>query len=227
MRGLEKSTINPKSIHYWLLLVFECVMILGLVLSLIDRQWLNAFIIAGIILLAALPKILGRKFDVYIPSEFKLLSTVLIFASLFLGEIHGYYTRFWWWDLALHGGSGLLMGILGFLLVHVLNQEEHVHLSMEIGFVAFFSFTFSVAIGSIWEIFEFGMDRFFGLNMQKSGLFDTMADLIVNAVGALIISVAGYFYFKSDKTYFLEKWIAKFIERNPQLFKKKERHGAQ
>jgi hypothetical protein len=49
----------------------------------------------------------------------------------------------------------------------------------------------------------------------------------VNAVGALIISVAGYFYFKSDKTYFLEKWIAKFIERNPQLFKKKERHGAQ
>jgi len=214
--------INPKSIHQWLLWAFVCVMIVGLGLSLVERQWLNAFIIMGIVLLTALPRILGKRFDVYIPSEFRFLTTLLIFTSLFLGEIHGYYTRFWWWDLVLHGGSGLLMGIFGFLLVHVLNQEEDIHLHLTIGFVAFFAFTFSLAIGSLWEIFEFAMDYFFGLNMQKSGLFDTMADLIVNAAGTLIISVAGYFYFKSDKTYFLEEWIAKFIERNPKLFRKME-----
>lgn len=217
---MKKTISNPRSIHRWLIRVLECVLVFGFALSLTQRQWLNAFIIAGIVILNALPKVLGKKFDVYIPSEFELLATVFIFASLFLGEIHGYYTRFWWWDLALHAGSGFLMGILGFLLVHVLNQEEQIHLRMEIGFVALFSFTFSMTIGGLWEIFEFAMDQWFGLNMQKSGLFDTMADMIVNAIGALIISIAGYFYFKSDKTYFLEKWIAKFIEINPKIFKR-------
>ena len=37
---------------------------------------------------------------------------------------------------------------------------------------------FAITIGALWEVFEFGMDQLFGLNMQKSGLLDTMGDLI-------------------------------------------------
>ncbi len=46
------------------------------------------------------------------------------------------------------------------------------------------AFSFAVSIGTLWEVFEFGMDILFGLSMQKSGVIDTMDDLIVDAIGA-------------------------------------------
>ena len=38
------------------------------------------------------------------------------------------------------------------------------------------------------------LDQFFGMNMQKSGLGDTMWDLMVDCLGALTGSLAGFFY---------------------------------
>ena len=118
------------------------------------------------------------------------------------------------------------MGIVGFLLVHVLNETEDIGVHMKPGFVAFFAFLFAVGMGALWEIFEFSMDSFFGMNMQKpmlgdpSGLTDTMWDLIVDTLGALIISVLGYSFIKTaGNNSFLERWINAFIENNPRLFK--------
>lgn len=172
-----------------------------------------------IIFITFLPVILGRRFDVKIPHEFELIAVIFIYASLFLGEVHGYYLRFWWWDVVLHTGSGFLLGIVGFLLVYVLNEKKEIHLHMKPGFVALFAFVFAVALGGIWEVFEFTMDQLFGLNMQKSGLVDTMWDLIVDTIGALTISMLGYGYLTTAGTSsFLEKWIENFIEKNPRFF---------
>jgi hypothetical protein len=211
---------RSKKIHQRLTVVLQVIIFLGLILAVFERQWLNVFLIVGILFLTMLPNMLGRRFALYIPAEFELLAILFIFGSLFLGEIRGYYARFWWWDVVLHASSGFLLGILGFLLVYALNQEERIELYMKPGFVALFSFAFAVAVGSIWEIFEFTMDSFLGLNMQKSGLVDTMWDLIVDALGALVIAVLGYFYTKSGTEYFVEKWIDKFIEANPRIFRR-------
>jgi len=171
------------------------------------------------------PLMLEKRFQVFIPPEFVALSIAFVFASLFLGEVHGYYERYWWWDIVLHTSSGFLLGIIGFLLVYVLNEMAAVDLHLKPGFVAFFAFLFALGIGTIWELFEFSMDTFFGMNMQKpmlgdpSGLTDTMLDLLVDAVGALIISILGYGYIKSAKNEsFLERWIHLFVTKNPGLF---------
>ena len=93
------------------------------------------------------------------------------------------------------------------------------------GFVAMFAFLFAVAVGTLWELFEFGMDRTFGTTMQKpmladpSGLTDTMWDMIVNVLGALTISVYGWWYLDNPEQSFIERWIDKFIARNPGLFR--------
>jgi hypothetical protein len=214
---------RSKKIHQRLTIVLQAIIFLGLILAVYERQWLNVFLIVGILFLTMLPNIIGRRFALYIPAEFELLAILFIFASLFLGEIRGYYVKFWWWDVVLHASSGFLLGILGFLLIYALNQEERIELYMKPGFVALFSFAFAVAVGSIWEIFEFTMDSFLGMNMQKSGLIDTMWDLIVDALGALVIVVLGYFYTKSGTEYFVEKWIDKFIQANPKIFRKQQR----
>jgi glycopeptide antibiotics resistance protein len=207
------------------LIGFQVIMAVELVLVFYEQQWMHAFLIIAIMAVTFVPAALGRQFRVYIPSEFQLLAVGFVFAALFLGEIQSYYERIWWWDIALHASSGLLMGILGFLLVYVLNESERIDVNMRPHFVALFAFLFAVAVGSLWEIFEFTMDQVIGTNMQKpmfgdpSGLSDTIWDLIVNMLGALAISALGWRYMRRREASFIEAWIRKFIERNPRLFR--------
>ena len=212
-------------VHRGTLIVLQAIMAVELVLLFREGQWINAFLVLAIMATTLSPALIGRRFQVHIPPEFQVLAVVFVFASLFLGEFHSYYARFWWWDIALHTSSGLLMGILGFLLVYVLNENEHADLHMRPMFVALFAFLFAVTVGTLWEIFEFGMDQIIGTNMQKpmlgdpSGLTDTMWDMMVNALGALTISALGGLYMKRRQRSFIETWIHRFIERNPRLFR--------
>lgn len=220
--------MREQAIHKRITIALQLILIAELVLALWSKQWFTAVITAGIIIITLAPLFLARFFDVYIPPIFSLMAIAFIFASLFLGEVRGYYARFWWWDIALHTSSGFLLGIIGFLMVHVLNETEEIGMHMKPGFVAFFAFLFAVGFGVIWEIFEFTMDTVFGMNMQKpmlgdpSGLTDTMWDLIVDSIGALIVSVFGYIYIKrGQKQSFLERWVTAFVASNPRLFKKR------
>lgn len=220
--------MQSQRVHRRLTLALQVLLVLGLAAEIWRGQWFAVFVTSLILVVTFYPLFLARRFRVFIPAEFVLLSIAFVFASLFLGEVHGYYTRFWWWDIALHTGSGFLLGIIGFLLVHVLNETEAIDVHMRPGFVAFFAFLFALGIGTVWEIFEFSMDQLFGANMQKpmlgdpSGLTDTMWDLIVDAVGALVISVLGYGYLKTaGRDSFLERWIHAFIEKNPRFFQRR------
>lgn len=65
------------------------------------------------------------------------------------------------------------------------------------------------------------------MNMQKpmlgdpSGLTDTKWDLIVDTLGALVVSVVGYLYTKRGAESIVERWIRRFIDSNPQLFSRR------
>ena len=191
-----------------------------------QQLWLSLFLVSLIILALFAPVVFKNRLSIDLPAEFHLTAVLFIFASFYLGEVQDFYQRIWWWDMALHISAGFLMGIVGFLLVYILNESERVELQMTTGFIALFAFTFAITIGTLWEVFEFLMDQAAGTNMQKqmfgdpSGLTDTMWDIIVNSFGALFISSIGYLYLKGNKGFFLRKWIRKFIKRNPRLFKK-------
>lgn len=209
-----------KRVSYFLKLVLT----FGIGLLLLQERYQAAIEVAIILCVTFLPEILGQRFQVKIPHEFETLAVVFVYLSLFLGEVQGYYVRFWWWDIVLHAGSGFLLGVLGFLLVYVLNAKEDVELNLEAKFISFFAFFFAMGMGAIWEIFEFAMDQLFGMNMQKSGIEDTMWDLIVDGIGALIISILGWGFLKTrGRDSFLEKWIDSFIEKNPRLFRSDKR----
>ena len=107
-----------------------------------------------------------------------------------------------------------------FLLVYILNREKGVAFELSPIFVAIFSLCFAVSIGVIWEIIEFTIDTVFKLNMQKSGLVDTMWDLIIDFLAALAVSFSGYMYLKGDVNIFqnIEK---KIFKNNPSLLEDK------
>jgi len=223
--GQPQSDQRAVRIYRRTVRVLQLIMAVELVLTLYNGLWINAFLVAIIIGITLSPAMLGRHFDVTVPAEFQLLAVLFMFASLFLGEIRRYYDRIWWWDIALHASSGLLLGLFGFLLIYVLNQNRRIELHLRPVFMALFAFLFAVTVGALWEIFEFSMDQFVGTNMQKSmlgddsGLTDTMWDLIVDALGALLISVFGWWYMKRGERSFIIDWIGKFVDRNPRLFR--------
>jgi len=213
-------------VHLWTGRILLVVVGLEWIYLLIESQWLSLFVVSLLLIVLFIPIIFKRRLQVDIPAEFHLTAVLFTFAALYLGEVQHFYQRVWWWDIALHGSAGLLMGIFGFLLIYILNESIRIDIHLTPGFIAFFAFTFAVSIGTVWEIFEFSVDEIFQLNMQKpmmgdpSGLTDTMWDMIVNAIGALMISLTGWWYLKSKKNYFVKDWIGKFIEKNPRLFSK-------
>jgi hypothetical protein len=173
--------------------------------------WRVAFSGSVVLLLTFSPAIIERKLRVPLPVEFTLLTCIFLFASFALGEVSNFYERIWWWDLALHCTSAMLTGFIGFLAVYVFHMTHRI--KVKPFHVAAFTFGFAVTIGTLWEIFEFLMDWYVGTNMQKSGLVDSMTDLIINAFGALAAAVTGYYYLRNGDSLLGQRVLQRFAER--------------
>lgn len=200
----------------WLIWIALVISIVG---SIWGRYWSSLMISSLTLVLTWLPITYADRFSIKIPTRFAAAIAIFVFATLFLGEIRDFYGKFWWWDVVLHTGSAFAFGIFGFILIFMLFEGDR--FAAPPLTIAFLSFCVAMAIGGIWEIFEFAMDQFFGMNMQKSGLVDTMWDLIVDAIGALTAATTGYFYLtRPGKRGAFRQWIKSFVDKNRSRFRK-------
>ncbi|MBP3284178.1 MAG: hypothetical protein J6M02_01620 [Clostridia bacterium] len=159
----------------------------------------------------ALPKILKNKTNVIIPSNMMLLYAIFLYCAIYLGEVKYFYYHIPHWDTILHTFSGFMLGALGFSFILILNKTERIPVALSPSFIAVFAFCFSVSLGALWEIYEFAADGILATNMQKfaaesavpfvgrAALADTMKDLIVDTLGALVMSILGYISLKYKK----------------------------
>ena len=196
----------------WVLLILSTVGALGF------GRWSLAFVSLSTFLLSLVPPIIASRWSLSLPRGYLLATTLFIVGSIFLGEAFDFYERLWWWDIGLHGLSAVGFGLTGFLFVFMLFDGDK--FAAPPAALAFISFCVGITVGAMWEIFEFLMDHAFGLNMQKSGLMDTMGDLIVNAGGSLLASVAGYFYLKDWRTWIFGRAVTAFVMRNQVLYRR-------
>jgi uncharacterized membrane protein YjdF len=210
MKLLLRQPIVVQAI--WGALAFE------LVVALIEGRWTLAFIAVATFVLSLLPVFFASRFGVRLPTSFFAAIVVFVFATIFLGEAFDFYNRYWWWDVALHSGSAMGFGLLGVIFMMMLFQGDRY--AAPPWAIAFFGFCFAMTVGALWEIFEFAMDQNFGLNMQKSGLVDTMWDLIVDAIGASIGALAGFLYLKGQEVPALGSAIRDFVRANRHFFRK-------
>ncbi|MDR1025318.1 MAG: hypothetical protein LBL56_06275, partial [Treponema sp.] len=129
------------------------------------------------------------------------------------------YYKFFWWDDLLHTMSGIITGFIGFIVIYKINYRYSMDISPLL--VSLFSFAFAVTMGVFWEIMEFSCDALIGSANQKwdlsdteilmgrpyqgSGLRDTMSDLILDSIGALVTSLITYYIYKNKKKRTLEE----------------------
>ena len=181
------------------------------VLAIIYGSWFNLLIIVITLVFTFLPRLVEKKYKIYIPLDFEFVIIFFVYACLFLGEVRGFYGRFWWLDIFLHTFSAIAFCFLGFIAFFLLFKAEKI--KTHPAWIAIFSFCFSLTVAVLWEIFEFTMDQVFETNMQKSGLMDTMGDLISASVSSLLVAVAGYIYLKSDQQSILYRWLDWIIKK--------------
>jgi hypothetical protein len=197
--------------------VIWIILLSAALVSLMNARWEALFVSLSAFVLTTLPILFSSRLKIVLPNVFLGALSAFVFATLFLGEVFDFYERFWWWDLMLHGFSAMGFGIIGFLFAFYLFEGDRY--AAPPWALSLIAFCFALSIGALWEIFEFSMDQFFGLNMQKNGLFDTMWDLIVDTFGALIGATAGFFWLKGRNTT-LNGLFEEFVQRNRGLYRK-------
>jgi len=163
------------------------------------------------------PLFLKRRASLDIPAVMIIVYSIFLYCAIYLGEIRNFYYKVPHWDTILHTFSGAALGSLGFSIIILLNESDNIAFSLSPIFIALFSFCFAISLSVIWEIYEFSIDFFLHTNMQKyaletsepligqAALIDTMKDLIVDAIGAFVISAIGYISLKRSKD-----WLKKF-----------------
>lgn len=210
MRKIRDQTFVTHAI--WALLA------LAIPVALVEGRWSLGFVALATLALSFVPVLAEQRLGIDLPVRFVAAIVIFIFATIFLGEEMDFYNRYWWWDIILHGGSAVGFGLMGFLFMFTLfNGDRYAAPAWA---VAFMGFCFAVMIGAVWEIFEFSMDRIFGANMQKSGLLDTMGDLIVDCIGASIGAFAGFLFLKKRQLGGLTGILQEFVVKNRRFFRK-------
>jgi len=212
---MKEAILNK--LHKYIVIAIRISLVIAVITEIYSKSWFTLFLAIIALILTFIPKIFEKKYKIDIPTEFEILIIFFIYLAIYLGEVQQFYFKFWWWDILLHGISAITLGLIGFVIVISLYTGEKIKAKPLM--LCLLSFSFAVAVGAIWEIFEFIMDATLKFNMQKSGLIDTMTDLIVNCVGAFVASILGYLYLKNKKSK-LTKSINSFIQKNPKLFKK-------
>lgn len=117
-------------------------------------------------------------------AEYKFIYCIFIFLAQFLGSIINLYKYITWFDLFAHFLSGVFAVVVA---NYILERSKYKNISGLIKFIYIIGFSSFVAV--IWEIIEFSGDVFFKMNLQhniETGVFDTMEDIIVAVIGALI-----------------------------------------
>jgi len=208
----------PERLQFLVALLLQLALLGLLVSTLVEGQWLVAFTAGVVLFLTFLPAIIERQFAIQLPVEFTLVTAVFLYAAFGLGEVQRFYHRFWWWDLLLHSISAVVLGLIGFLLVYSLHQTQRVILPPL--YFALTAFGFAVTLGTLWEIVEFLLDWGFGFTMQKSGLDDTMTDLMVDVAGAAVAAWVGYHYVKDGDSLIADRLFRRLVAKNPRLFRR-------
>lgn len=184
--NMELREHKSSFIVYFVLRLF---VIVTMVLQFLNGNYENFFLCILTLILLIVPSLVQVTFKIELPTVLEILILIFIFSAEILGEIREYYIMFPMWDTALHTINGFLAAAIGFSMVDLLNRSDKTVFQLSPLFTAIVAFCFSMTIGVVWEFFEFGMDTFFGLDMQKDTVIQTIGSVTLDPAGRNAVTV--------------------------------------
>jgi len=163
----------------------------------------------AIYLTTYLPKILKRK-DMKISNTLYWIILLSILFSMGGGFIFRFYEIFNYYDTIVHFLNGGIIVVISFAVIKYFVEDSNDHIPL----IIFVAVLMSLSLGTLWEIYEFLIDVIFGSNMQRykdvhtniefigqKALMDTMIDLIVDTLGAILAGILLYIDSIKNKTF--------------------------
>lgn len=178
-------------------MLFETILIITAFLSIASRQWKNVSLTLLAMVCLSLPFLITYSANLknfVLPPSFQSTTVVFVFLAQYMGEIRKFYQIFWWWDLLLHAIFGSYALIIALYLIKgIFRKEQDTTEQRFTLFAIIFAFSFSIALGTLWEMFEFIGDYLFKSGMVKGGLEDTSTDLLIKILAAFITGIICYY----------------------------------
>lgn len=164
------------------LILFISILSLFTVLSEFDKGIVIVLKDLSIVFTLSIPYIVSKIFKLNIKPSLITLWIIFIFFAHYLGVVECYYNEWKYLDKVTHTFSGVISAVVAGMIVeinHIKNKS----------FVILFIFSFTLMCAGVWEIFEFTCDTLFGFDAQlvkRTGVTDTMTDIIVAMLGGLV-----------------------------------------
>lgn len=166
MKSIRNIYKESSKVSFTVYIVLRLLVILCMARELMNGNFENVLLCVLSLILFLLPIFIEKTFKIDLPTPLEVIILVFIFSAEILGEINNFYGMFHNFDDILHTINGFLAASVGFSLIYLLNENTD-KLKLSPFFVSLVAFCFSMTIGVAWEFFEYGMDRYFGLDMQK------------------------------------------------------------
>lgn len=178
-KAMQMERREHKS-SFWVYLILRALVVMIMILQFFNRNYENVFFCLLTLFLLIVPSFIQVEFKIEIPTTLEIIILLFIFAAEILGEIHAFYVKIPLWDTLLHTMNGFLAAAIGFSLVDILNRNKRLEFNLSPLFMVLVAFCFSMTIGVIWEFFEFFMDSFFRMDMQKDTIIHTIHSVLLD-----------------------------------------------
>lgn len=178
----ESRNYNKKTV-FVVYFVLRIWVLLTMISQIVNRNYENVYICLLTLILFMIPSFVERRLHIDLPDTLEIVIVVFIFAAEILGEIQEYYLMIPYWDTILHTVNGFLFAAIGFSVVSILNKDKKIAMHLSPFYMAIMAFCFSMTIGILWEFFEWGMDSWFGLDMQKDTVVTKLISVELNPLG--------------------------------------------
>lgn len=170
------------------------------------KQYLFAVSALIAAILSLIPAILKRNYNINMHWRISFLITLALYLHT-VGLSFRLYSKIFYYDIIMHILGSIVIALLGFIIVYTMHFTRKVRLSIPL--IGIFTVIFALAVGALWEIGEFAIDQFLGTRAQPSN-FDTMTDLIYDALAGIATAVAAMFYVNNTSETKLSELIHPF-----------------
>jgi len=178
------NRINSSSVSVATVLVCRAAIGLCVLHWWYEGEVLQLSVGIGALALTLLPKLFIR--DPLLQDMTATVVALLLAAHVVLGMSGSLYETSYFYDKFMHAvGSSAIAGLL-LLAVHRYCIRHSIELPVVM--IAAIVLGGTLSAGTLWEIFEFTIDRTRLFNAQR-GLYDTMLDLIADASGGVVLVV--------------------------------------
>lgn len=161
---------------------------------------------SAIIITITLPYILEKVFKIKIENSTKFFYILFVFMAHFLGVTIELYNKIYCFDKITHFLSGVVSAFGAFFVLVKAKKYD----PKSVMFNVLYIIAITLMVASLWELFEYTANILVGGDAQRvalTGVNDTMQDIIVAFLGAILVSIAYCYECFSNKTIIVKQFI--------------------